>query len=255
MPSYIKPVRASFGSQQPHFPGALNASSNSAWSFGSLAPATPSPLRQAFTCSSFAVATSSQGALASSFNLKELSGDALDTAAENPTQLLTNVEVLRIFVQFDHIPFAPLDMLLEHSRTSESFRELHLCIQSQLRPALQDVQENLGLERALISTIRKWTASTTVIKFFFFPKVASISKDQDPDNHGEIAPNPNYKKFTKYQEVDLSTAIAGIAEASDEVHDILALAEGRFSVIPPLTSNAVVNDVGGDDMIDLDELR
>jgi hypothetical protein len=48
--------------------------------------------------------------------------------------------------------------------------------------------------------------------------------------------------------------VTGIAEASNELHDILALAEGRFSVIQPLGMNAVVNDVGGDDMMDLDEL-
>jgi hypothetical protein len=196
------------------------------------------------------------GALASSFNVKELSGNALDTAAENPIQLLVNLEVLRIFVQFDHIPFVLLDTLLEHCSTAGSFRELHLCIQYHLRPALQNVQKNLGLERALICTIRKWTTSKTVLKFFFFfllPDVAPTSEDKLPDNHGEIALNPDHVNFSKYQAVDLSTAKADIAEASNELHDISALAEGRSSVIQPLGTNAVVNDVGGDGMMELDE--
>jgi hypothetical protein len=49
----------------------------------------------------------------------------------------------------------------------ENLKEIHICLQSLLRPALQKAYENIGLERGITSTIRKWEVVDTALRFFF----------------------------------------------------------------------------------------
>ncbi|KAF2029172.1 hypothetical protein EK21DRAFT_113229 [Setomelanomma holmii] len=248
MSSFFQAPRAALNAQ-PAFAGAPNASTTSAWVFGSRAPVTPSPLRQAFSSPSFTNVTPS------SSDLMELSGDNLDLAVANSSQSFSNIKVIRLHVQLDHIPFALLDTMLEQVKASGSLREVHLCIQSQLWPALQDVQKNVGLERALTSTARKWVNTKILFKFFFFlPHVPAVPEQDNVRKPGTASHNSDYLDFNLYKEVDFPTAIAGTQEASNELYDILAFAEGRSLVRPSVVAGSAGNERGVDDVMGLGEM-
>jgi hypothetical protein len=156
----------------PDFAGNSNASTTSAWSFGAPAkqhaPFAPTSLRFSTTPSSFDAATATFGVFPSSSNVKELSGEALENAtATDPVALLQDVKVLRLYVEVDEVPFALLDQVYTQAHTAGTLREMQVCIQLSLRPALQDIQNSIGLKRAMRSTMRKWAASNTPLRFFF----------------------------------------------------------------------------------------
>lgn len=166
--------------------------------------------------------------------MKDVSGDALDEAARDLSALISDIGTLRIYVSLDEMPFALLDALHTHLMDLSLPMVVHVCTQSLLRPALQIVYESLGLERGLVSTIRKWHALNTSLKFFFLL----------PDAHINTTPEDS----SSYQEVDLLPAIKGLAKGSLELSKILALAEGSSSVG---SGNADNNCVSGMTM-DLD---
>lgn len=95
--------------------------------------------------------------------VKELSGDSPIVAGiTDITSIMQGVDILRIYTSVDDVPFALLDAL---NGTTTSLRELHICIQLHLRPALQNIQDSHGLRRAIISTMQKWQTSGTLLKF------------------------------------------------------------------------------------------
>jgi hypothetical protein len=182
----------------PDFAGVRNASTTSAWAFRSPRYAdTPlSPFPQKFSNSPSSILTTSP-------NGKELSGGALDAASSDPVAFIEGIQILRVYVSLDEMPFALLDVIYTHLQSSGNLEEVHICIQSLLRSALQKVHDNFGLERALTSTIRKWAAGSTALKFFFLlPGVATSSP---------------CVTFDSYQEVDLLTAIRESTRGSVEL--------------------------------------
>jgi hypothetical protein len=196
----------------PSFAGARNASTTSAWAQRSTRQATLAPLKF-------------------SPKVKELSGEAFDGI--DPGTLIQGIEILRIYVSLDEMPFALLDTLLPDS---EGLKEIHICIQSLLRPALQKVYENLGLERGLTSTIRKWEFGATTIKFFFLlPGVEA-----------------GCENFRGFQEIELGTAIQGLARGSEELTRILEMAE-RGASHARLEVSSDANGNNGGNRMDLDE--
>jgi hypothetical protein len=196
----------------PSFAGARNASTTSAWAQRSTRQATFAPLKF-------------------SPKVKELSGEALDGI--DPSTLTQGVEILRIYISLDEMPFALLDALLPDLG---NLKEIHICLQSLLRPALQKVYENLGLERGLTFTIRKWEAGVTTLKFFFLlPGVET-----------------GCENFGGFQEIELGTAIQGLAGGSEELTRILEMAErGASHARLEVSSDANGNNDGNG--MDLDE--
>ena len=238
-----KTAASLFDFSHPSFAGNLNVFTTSAWSFASpaqaSAPCSPSPLRCSTSYRSFGTTPVPADTLTSLQKVKELSGDALDVATtQEPSLLIKDVKVLRIYVQLDELPFVLLDAVYIQSQASGSLRELHICIQSFLRPALQDIQNSYGLKLALTSTMRKWTTSNTVLKSFFLVPKGTFG--------------PGYVDSSSYQEVDLWTAIAGLDEGSVELTDILRKAEGRLPIAQG-AFNSTVGDVDDGDMMDLDD--
>jgi hypothetical protein len=94
-------------------------------------------------------------------------------------------------------------------KDSTDLKEVHICVQSLLHAALQNVHENLGLKRALTATVRKWAATRTALKFLFIrPDVATTCENIDG-----------------FQEVNLFSAIKRRPKVSVELTQILDQAE------------------------------
>jgi hypothetical protein len=200
------------GDPTPSFAGARNASTTSAWAQRSARQATFAPLKF-------------------SPKVKELSGEALDSI--DPGTLIQGIEILRIYVSLDEMPFALLDALLPDLG---NLKEIQICLQSLLRPALQKVYENLGLERGLAFTIRKWETGVTTLGFFFL-----LPGEEN-----------GCENFGGFQEIELRTAIQGLARGSEELTRILEMAE-RGASHARLEVSSDANGNGGGNGIDLDE--
>jgi hypothetical protein len=178
----------------PTFAGARNASTTSAWAqrprFQTDTPFSPGIRRPAL-------------------NVKELSGDALETASSDPGTFIEGLEIARIYVTLEEMPFVLLDALYTHLQDSTDLKEVHICVQSLLHAALQNVHENLGLKRSLTATVRKWAATRTALKFLFIrPDVATTCENIDG-----------------FQEVNLFSAIKRRPKVSVELTQILDQAE------------------------------
>jgi hypothetical protein len=200
------------GDPTPSFAGARNASTTSAWAQRSARQATFAPLKF-------------------SPKVKELSGEAFDGI--DPGTLIQGIEILRIYVPLDEMPLALLNTLLPDS---EGLKEIHICIPSLLHPALQKVCENVGLERGLTSTIRRWEVADTTLRFFFLlPGVET-----------------GCENFGGFQEIELGTAIRGLARGSEELTRILEMAERGASHARLEVSSDANGNNGGNGM-DLDE--
>jgi hypothetical protein len=178
----------------PTFMGARNASTTSAW--------TQCPRLQAdrpFT----------PGFRSPALEMKELSGDTFETASSDPVAFIEGMEIVRIYVMLEEMPFVLLDALYTHLQDSTDLKEVHICIQSLLRAVLQNVHENLGLKRALTAATRKWAATRTALKFLFIrPDVATTCENIDG-----------------FQEVNLFSAIKRRPKVSVELTQILDQAE------------------------------
>jgi hypothetical protein len=144
-----------------------------------------------------------------------------------------------MYISFDEIPFALLDALYNFLQGSDDLEEIHLCIQSHLRPAIQDINDNFGLQRALTSAIRKWSSLNTALKFFF------LLPDIDQGSHCII--------FTSYQEANVLTAIKDLNNTPAELTENLALAERSPPTQPPLMSGPILNNRDSGDIMDVDE--
>jgi hypothetical protein len=156
--------------------------------------------------------------------VKELSGHALETASSDLVAFIEGVETVRIYINLDEMPFVLLDALYTHLQDSTDLKEVNICIQTLLLPALQDLQENFGLERALTATIRRCTAKRTALRFLFLRLGVATSCE----------------KFDGFQEVDLFTAIKDLAKGSVELTEILAQTERGAPSIQ--TSASTLND-------------
>ena len=210
----------------PSFPGAPHAATTSAWSSGLPIRAIQTPIHP-FTFSS----SSARPPL----SVKELSGDALDGVTSELAILIQNTNILRIYAPLDEMPFAFLDALITDILDATSLTEIHMCIQSLLRPALQSIYESLGLGQGFVSAIRKWANTKTTLKFFFLPPESSVSV-----------------KFDTYQEVNLLPAIRGLARGSADLCEILARAEGRSSETSSVSLSQAENAEGGKESMEVD---
>jgi hypothetical protein len=186
LPEATKSPHRSTSAPHHSFPEAPHASTTSAWSIDL-------PLRARLSLAS------SPLALSGSANLPSRPAAA-------------DMDILRIYVPLHEMPFAWLDAL--HTQPSDDSHpvEIHVCVQSLLRPALQQVYESLGLERGLVSTIRNWHALGTALKFFFL--------------HPNVPLGTGLEIVSSYQQVELLLAIKGLTKGSLELFNILALGEG-----------------------------
>lgn len=158
----------------PTFASNPNASTTSASSFGAPARShaflAPTSLRSSDTPSPFATLASTTHEIQFTPSVKELSGEAIDHAiGADPSALLKDIEVLRLYSEIDEIPFAFIDEIYTQVENAGAFREMHVCVQLSLRSALQNIYNNIGFKRALRSAMRKWVASKIVLKFYFPP--------------------------------------------------------------------------------------
>jgi hypothetical protein len=170
-PEATKSPHRSTSAQRPCFPGALHAFTTSTWSINLLLRARPSlassPLVLSGSTNLPSRPAAAELAQTLSTRVKELSDDALNQAACNLSALTGDIDILRIYVPLDEIPFALLDALHTQPLDDSHQAEIYVCVQSLWCPALQQVYESLSLERGLVSTIRKWHALVTAHKFFF----------------------------------------------------------------------------------------
>jgi hypothetical protein len=221
------------------FPGALHASTTSAWSVG-----LPFRARPSLSSSRFALSVSSslvsrhataQPADSSLSKVKEISGDALDEAARNLPTLTSDIYTLRIHVSLDKMPFVLLDALHTHLANENHLIEVHVCIESLLRPSLHHIHERLGLEQDLMSRIRKWQAMNTPLKLFFLR----------PD----VLVGTTPEEFSNYQQIELLPAIQGLHKGSLGRSKILELAESDPPIVSGYTEG---NSRDSDDAMDVD---
>jgi hypothetical protein len=168
-------------------------------------------------------------------NVVELSAHVLE--ATDPSALLnSNVEVVRIFVQYSNIPFDFLENLIQQSHAVGTLREMHVYVQSSLRVALVEMSMNARLKRSFTSMIQAWTGSKLTF-FFLRPK---------------ISVDPASTSFANFVEVpDLLTAIEGIAEATLELSDILARVEEPTVFPQPIIPS--YNLGGKSNLVDVDD--
>jgi hypothetical protein len=99
--------------------------------------------------------------------LKELTGTSLDAALADPLAHIQDIHTLRIFVALDELPFALLDTLHTQLQSGGCLGEVQVCIRSSLRDALVRICGNLGLERGIVGTVRKWEGNGLGLTFFF----------------------------------------------------------------------------------------
>jgi hypothetical protein len=224
--------------KKPSFSGALHASTTSAWSLG--LPFRAHPPLPLSTLAPSGLSSLPRGnaipetTAASSSKMKEISGDVLNEVAHDLRALTSDIDILRIYVSLDEIPFALLDALQVHLRDLSLSVEVHVCIQSLLRPALQQVYENLGLERGLVSTIRKWQTLGTTLKFFFLRPDVPLHTDLEV--------------YSNHQQVDLLPAIIGLAKGPLELPSVRVPAQGDRSNVSGYTDGTY----GDGNAMDLD---
>lgn len=139
--------------------------------------------------------------------MRDLTGDDLELAASDLQTLTNTTSILRIHVALYELPFAFLDSLHAHLQTEAYLREVHLCIQSSLRSALQAILGNLGLERGFTATMRKWAGLETRLRWYLLVSNATL---------GEGA---------GYQEVDLMGAIRGLGTGHAGPEEVVARVE------------------------------
>lgn len=210
----------------PSFPRSPHAATTSAWSSSLPIRAMQTPIHPYTYSGSFARSYPS---------VKELSGDLIDGVTSNLATLVQNTNILRLYAPLDEIPFAFLDALVTEILVAPLLTEIHMCIHSLLRPALQSIYESWGLERGFISAIRKWANTKTTLKFFFLLPGSSVSV-----------------KFDTYQDVNLLPAIRGLARGSAELWDILAQAECRSSETSSVSLGAAEHSQGGKEAMEVD---
>jgi hypothetical protein len=167
--------------------------------------------------------------LASSPVVVELSSEALAEINDSFILLNSGIEILRMYITLDELP---LNFLAAIHATPQTLREVHFCIQSDLRNAVLDVSENLGLERALRSLTRSWTGSALVFNFFR----AGLADDAD------------HECFGNFQAAEFMTAVEGITEGTVEFTEILYRAEGRTASMPRITATQRADGDGDVDM-------
>lgn len=176
-------------------------------------------------------------------SLKELTVDALKGGLVHPAAFLNGAEILRIYGPLDEFPFHFLDILLTFAQTHQSLREVDICIHDVLRSSLLDISDDVNLKYRLTSTMQKWAHSSLALRFFYLtPDIPFDSR------HGL---GVQYQFFIYFQEVDLRTAIDGLAEGSVELTDILAAAEGRTGDV---SKDATAKSRVQDNTMDVDEL-
>lgn len=207
------------------FAGARYASTTSAW--------LSRPSHQAASPSSPATQNAPH---ASSPQVRDLTGDDLELAASDLQTLTNTTSILRIHVALDELPFAFLDSLHAHLQTEAYLREVHLCIQSSLRSALQTILGNLGLERGFTATMREWAGLETRLRWYLLVSSATM---------GEGA---------GYQEVDLMGAIRGLEKGHAGLEDVVARVERAGASSQAVAHGHQDDSMEDVEMMDMDEV-
>ncbi|KAH7410119.1 hypothetical protein DE146DRAFT_775493 [Phaeosphaeria sp. MPI-PUGE-AT-0046c] len=194
------------------FAGVPSASTTSAWTFSPQSASTfISQSSMQLPIHSYARRANGSPKLTSTSlsRVTELDSEALDDMPNDLSALFDKIDVLHIFTTLDEMPFALLDALIGQLQNNGSLEELHICLQLPLRPALQAISNNFGLQRGLKHLISKWASSGTTLKFYFLLP--------------QCIDRPEEDTFGKYWHIDILPALEDLGNGSARLEDALAL--------------------------------
>lgn len=126
-------MRGQADEKRPTFVGLRSASTTSAWNFSALrAPTVFPPLNLHMPIPSRAISNTKDSlefTTMPSSKVKELDNEALDDVPTNVSTLLDDIDILRIYVALDEMPFALLDGLIGQLQDNGHLKQLQMCVQ------------------------------------------------------------------------------------------------------------------------------